>query len=305
MTRTQRLVGLFAVLAGCAHVGAAPLDPDLKEGTITVDGRERHYLAWEAGKGAPLVLSLHGRAGTTSGQEKLSSVMPIARREKFTLVIPAGLHESWHDARDYGPSAEEGVDDVKFLSELIDEFVNKHGADPKRVYVMGMSNGGFMTLTLVCRLSGKIAGASSITGQLAKKLENDCPMTKPIPVALFLGTDDPLVPFNGGQVAKVRGETLSAKDTFSLLAKKNGCDGEPSVTALPDLDPNDGTRVTLTQATGACGAPVQLFTVEGGGHTWPGGWQYAMERLIGRTSRDVNASEASWAFFKSQGKAEK
>jgi polyhydroxybutyrate depolymerase len=296
LTRSSIFTLVLCVVA-CAHVGVA-VDPELRDGAITVDGRERRFLFWDAGPGAPLVLSLHGRAGTTRGQEKLASLLPIARREKFTLVLPEGLHESWHDGRDYGPSADEGVDDVKFLSAVIDEFVGAHHADPRRVYVMGMSNGGFMTLTLVCRLADKLAGAASITGQLAKNHEHDCPMTRPVPVALFLGTDDPLVPFAGGQVAKVRGETLSAKDTFVLLAKKNGCEGEPTVTPLPDLDPADGTRVTLTRAGGKCSAPVQLFTIEGGGHTWPGGWQYALERLIGRTSRDVNASEAAWAFFK-------
>ncbi|MBL8916427.1 MAG: prolyl oligopeptidase family serine peptidase [Archangium sp.] len=300
-SRSSLLTLPFVVLA-CAHVGAAPVDPELKPGTITVDGRERKFLHWDAGKGAPLVLSLHGRAGTIEGQEKLAGLMPIAKREKFTLVIPAGMYESWHDARDFGPSAEEGVDDVKFISTLIDEFVAKHGVDPQRVYVLGMSNGGFMTLTLACRLSEKFAGAAAITGQVAKKLEADCPMTKPVPIALFLGTEDPLVPFKGGMVARVRGETLSATGSAEFLAKKNGCAGEPKLSALPDVDPNDGTKTTLTRYEAGCRAPVNLYVIEGGGHTWPGGWQYAMEKLIGKTSRDLNASEASWAFFKTETK---
>lgn len=281
------------------HVRAAPpVDPELKPGTLTVDGRERKFLFWDAGKGSPLVLSLHGRAGTTEGQEKLAGLMPIAKREKFTLLIPAGMYESWHDARDFGPSADEGVDDVKFISTLIDEFVATHGVDPKRVYVLGMSNGGFMTLTLACRLSEKFAGAAAITGQVAKKLELDCPMTKAVPVALFLGTEDPLVPFKGGMVARVRGETLSAMASAEFLAKKNGCTGEPKITPLPDTDPNDGTKPTLTRYESGCKAPVNLYVIEGGGHTWPGGWQYAMEKLIGKTSRDFNASETAWKFFK-------
>lgn len=299
-SRSSLLTLPFLVLA-CAHVGIAA-DPELTEGTLSVDGRARKYLVWDAGKGAPVVLSLHGRAGTMAGQEKLASLLPIARREKFTLVIPAGLHESWHDARDYGPSAEEGVDDVKFISALIDELIARRGADPKRVYVVGMSNGGFMALTLACRLSEKLAGAAAITGQVAKKLELDCPMKKPLPIALFLGTEDPLVPFKGGMVARVRGETLGARESAAFLASKNGCTAEPTVAVLPDTDPADGTKVSLTRyAGGQCQAPLNLYVIEGGGHTWPGGWQYAMERLIGKTSRDLNASEVSWAFFASNG----
>lgn len=295
-TRPSLIVIPLLVLA-CVHV-RPPRELNLKEATILVDGRERSYLYWDAGEGTPLVLSLHGRRGSAPTQEKLATLLPIARREDFTLVMPQGLHESWHDARDYGPSAEEGVDDEKFLSVLIDHLITTHHLDRDRVYVIGMSNGGFMALTLACRLSPKLAGVASVTGQLAKKLEPDCPMQKPIPVALFLGTDDPLVPFEGGQVARVRGETLSADGTAAYFAKKNGCTGEPGVTPLPDTDPTDGTRVSLTRYERGCRAGVALYAIEGGGHTWPGGWQYAPELLIGRTSHDFSASEAAWAFFK-------
>ena len=283
---------LCAGLLACAHPRAAPA-AELVAGSLLSGGRTRTYVASQGAKGAPLVVSLHGRFGSGEGQAKLTGLVPIARREGFTVVFPDGIDHSWNDAREVGPAAKQGVDDVAFLSELIDEFVAK-GADPARVYMLGMSNGGFMTLTVACRLADKLAGVASITGGLSTKLQSDCPMSRPVPLALFLGTEDPLVPFGGGQVAGNRGQITSAGDAARFFAGKNGCSLAPQKRALPDLDPADGTRIEQ-QVFGSCGAPVELFVVTGGGHTWPGG--HAL-RSNGKTSRDLDASQTAWDFFK-------
>ncbi len=289
-----RLLTLLLLALSCAHVDR--VDPALREGSLMIDGRSRAFLSWEAPRGAPLVIALHGRLGTAAGLEKLSGLLSIARREGFTLVLPEGVDRSWHDARDVGPAAKQGVDDVKFLASVIDEFVERRGVDRSRVYVLGMSNGGFMTLTLVCRLADRLAGAASITGGLSTKLQADCPLSRPVPLAFFLGTEDPLVPFKGGQVANDRGEITPAEDAARFFAEKNGCALTPTRRLLPDFDPADGTRVEV-QTFGGCAAPVELHVIEGGGHTWPGGWRYLGERFVGKVSRDENASEAAWAFF--------
>ena len=280
------------LLTTCAHSPASAAAV-LVPGTLESGGRTRSYVSWQAAKGAALVISLHGRLGRGEGQAKLSGLVPIAMREGFTVVFPDGIDRSWSDARGVGPAAKQGVDDVAFLSALIDEFVAK-GADPSRVYLLGMSNGGFMSLTAACRLADKLAAVASITGGLSTKLQADCPMSRPVPVALFLGTEDPLVPFNGGQVAGDRGEVTSAGDAARFFAGKNGCSLEPEKQSLPDLDPSDGTRVEQ-QVFGGCGAPVELFVVTGGGHAWPGSQVF---RSQGRASKDLDASEAAWAFFK-------
>lgn len=285
---------LGLLLVSCAHAPA--LDPSLQFGSLISGGRTRTFLSWQAPAGAPLVIALHGRLGTGAGQAKLSGLVPIARREGFTLVLPQGVDRSWHDARDVGPAAKQGVDDLAFLSALIDDFVAR-GADPSRVFVLGMSNGGFMSLSLACHLADKLAGVASVTGGLSTKLQADCPMSRPVPLALFLGSEDPLVPFTGGQVAHDRGEITSAQDAARFFAGKNGCARDPEKHPLPDLDPSDGTRIE-EQVFGSCAAPVHLFVVNGGGHTWPGGWAYLREGLVGKTSRDLDASEAAWAFFK-------
>ncbi|MEW5739764.1 MAG: PHB depolymerase family esterase [Myxococcota bacterium] len=288
---------VVVLISGCAHA-RPPADPDLRPGSLESGGRTRTYLSWSPGKpGAPLVVALHGRMGTAVGMEQLSALTAIAKREGFTVVFPDGVDKSWHDARDWGPAADQGVDDVAFLRALIDDFLAK-GADPRRVFMLGMSNGGFMTLTFACRAADKVTAVASITGGVSAPLAKDCPMSRPVPTAFFMGSDDRLVPFHGGKVANGRGETLSADASARFFAAKNGCQGEPVVEKLPDVAPDDGTRVELRRWSGCRGnGHVELYVIEGGGHTWPGGWQYAREFLIGKTSKDLSASEAAWRFF--------
>ncbi|MGQ0551465.1 MAG: alpha/beta hydrolase family esterase, partial [Armatimonadota bacterium] len=104
------------------------------------------------------------------------------------------------------------------------------------------------------------------------------------------------VGFRGGRRF---GKVLSATETVAAWVALNRCASPPAVALEPDRDPQDGTRVRR-EAYGSCGegSEVVLYAVEGGGHTWPGGQQYLPERVIGRTSRDIDANEVLWAFFK-------
>ncbi len=116
------------------------------------------------------------------------------------------------------------------------------------------------------------------------------------------GTEDPLVPFEGGDVHFLkfkRGRCLSVKETIAWWVKVNGCSAEAVTKAEPDRDTDDGTTVrTETHTGGRDGTEVVLYVIDHGGHTWPGGWQYLPERLIGKTCRDFDASDVIWAFFK-------
>ena len=116
--------------------------------------------------------------------------------------------------------------------------------------------------------------------------------------------DDPLVPFEGGEIYghfhRVKlGEVLSVDESVGFWVKRNGCSTTPVMIEEPDRDPNDGTIVTSKHyLNGNEGTEVILYIVDGGGHTWPGGIQYLPKWVIGKTSRDFNASEVIWEFFK-------
>ena len=119
----------------------------------------------------------------------------------------------------------------------------------------------------------------------------------------FLGTKDPLVPYDGGEIKALlglakRGKVVSADALIGFWAAHNGCDPEPVVVEVADRAPKDGSHIVL-DAYAACdaGGDVDFYHVEGGGHTWPGGKQYMTHHLVGKTNRDVSASELMWAFF--------
>lgn len=293
-----------------ALVGCRQPQDGTEEATLEVGGRERTYLyhhppSWKGEphdaqeKKLPLVVALHGRGGQGKSQESLTHMTDIADREGFVIAYPDGHRRSWHDARDKGPAAEDGVDDVAFISALIDHFVAHHSVDPKRVFVTGTSNGGIMTYRVACELADKIAAAGPVIGLMPDMPSYECKPSRPVPMMIFAGNDDPLIPYEGGDVfGDERGKVMSAHATRAKWAELNGCEGAD---VQQTIDPNadDGTRVQeMRHSHCKDGSQVVLFTVEGGGHTWPNGEQYLPEAVIGKTTRDIDASEQLWAFFR-------
>ena len=117
------------------------------------------------------------------------------------------------------------------------------------------------------------------------------------------GTDDPLVPWEGGTIGfsregPGRGQALSTPDTVAFWVEQNRCATEPDVTWAEDTDPDDATQVRWEVHRQCDGSTeVILCAIEGGGHTWPRGWQYLPEGTIGATSQDVEGNEIIWQFF--------
>jgi len=300
-----RLCLAFAVLAllsGCRHTKVGPGD---LTGSLTSGDRTRTYLYHvpsaldPAKKPWPLVLALHGRFGDGVAQEHLTGLTPLSEKEGFMVVYPDGVDRSWNDGRPGSPAEVQGVDDVAFLSALIDLFVKDHGADPARVFVIGMSNGAMMSLRLGCGLSEKVAAIGAVGGLFGVGTAASCAPKRPVSAVFFYGTEDPLMPYGGGKVGSdVGGEVLSAEATRKRWAELDGCTDSPSPVAEPDSDPSDGTTATRTAHT-ACagGSEVILYSILHGGHTWPSGPQYMSERIVGKTARDIDASALAWAFF--------
>lgn len=274
----------------------------LKTGSVEFQGRVRNYLYFapdNGGKPAPLVMALHGRWGTPEGQEQLGPIAELAQGEGFFVLYPEGVDKSWNDARNVGPAAEQKIDDVGFLVAVLDAFAAQHAIDLKRVYLLGMSNGGMMAHTVACARAERFAAFASVTGNMPAKLEVQCKPSAPISAAMVYGTLDPLVPYAGGAVRSSPGHVLSADASLRLWATVNGCEGTASVSEIPDRPPDDGTHTrVLTYSNCREGSEVRLYSVEGGGHTWPGGRQYLGEGVIGKTSRDFVASEVLWQFFR-------
>jgi polyhydroxybutyrate depolymerase len=224
----------------------------------------------------------------------------LADRKGFFVVYPDGLDRRWRDGRGAEGEMPAGeVDDVAFISELIDRLAQTHPIDTSRVFVTGMSNGGMMSFRLAMDLGHKIAAAAPVGTSMPASLARR--EVKPAPVSMLIigGVEDPIVPWEGGEIRvlwKRRGRVLSMEDTTAFWADVNRCPGKPESSLLPDVDPSDGTRVKKVIHRGE-GGDVILMAIEGGGHTWPGGWQYLGKWLVGRTCRDVDACLEIWSFF--------
>jgi polyhydroxybutyrate depolymerase len=313
----QRRVGWLAFSIGlsaaaCRHVDDVPASASSEEPvgnsssgeiamqhrSIVSGGRSRTFLLFAPHDASPLalVIALHGGLGDGAAEEKLSHFSRVAAKEHFVLALPDGYSRSWNDARGVSRASKDNYDDVAFLSDLIDTLVKEKLVDPTRVYMTGMSNGGFMTETFACRASDRVA-AIAIVGALVPDTLTTCPLAHAMPTMIIIGDHDPLVPYAGGEIKGERGNVMSADDSVKFWANADGC-GASTDTALPDTA-DDDTHTTLTHF-GSCrdGSDVSLLRVIGGGHTWPGGYQYVGKWLIGTTSRDFDASERIWAFFK-------
>ena len=209
----------------------------------------------------------------------------------YAVAYPDGIDRRWSDGR--GTRA--GDDDVEFVRVLLDSLGREIPVDPRRVYATGISNGAALAYRLACDLPGAFAAIAPVAGAPAAALEERCAATRPVSVISFQGTRDRLMPYEGGNVSPRRGQVLSARRSAALFAEVNACAPTPTVTAEADTV-RDGTRVHRS-VYGGCreGREVVLYTIGGGGHTWPGG--PPVGRLVGRVSRDIDATGTMLDFF--------
>lgn len=307
---------IFVVCAFCACLAGrvfaeVPLTSKPQDGSLVFGGLKRTFVYYRPADAVsdktpkPLLIVLHGGHGRAESVIKLTSgrFNQLADRDHFLVVYPQALEKNWNDGRgiqDYR-SQREKIDDVGFISALIDFFDARYGVDPNRVFVTGISNGAMMSCRLACELSSRIAAAAPVSGPIPKNIFASCDPKNPVSMLFIEGTEDPLVPYDGGFVHFFRrklGEVASVRDSALFWARRDGC-ATPREESLPDRDPQDGTTVEKTSYSGGvAGTEVILYTIQGGGHTWPGGWRYAGKWLVGRVSHELDACDVIWDFFK-------
>ncbi|HUR95105.1 MAG TPA: PHB depolymerase family esterase [Gemmatimonadales bacterium] len=263
--------------------------------TLRVDGVERDYLlylptTYRRGQPVPLVLVFHAGGGRARGIAPHTGFSRLAEREGFVVAYPEGLDRRWNDGRAFATAAH---DDVGFVRALLDTLERELDIDPRRIYATGISNGAMFSYRLACDLPGIFAAVAPVAGATPADLAPACARTGPVSVLAIQGTGDPLMPYAGGGTAHRR--VLSAERSIALWAGVNGCGSEPVAVDEPDRV-TDGTRVRRSTYEGCQeGRAVELRTIVGGGHTWPGG--PAAGRSVGRVSRELDATAVIWRFF--------
>lgn len=279
--------------------------------TISVNGVTRAFTKLvPSTTPAPLVIVLHGKTQRGADMITRTAWPLVAKREQFALVLPDGLNNAWADsrpeARRAGRGPPDGTDDVAFIARLVEKLVADRIADPRRVYVTGISNGGAMTMTLVCARADLFAAAASVVMNLTDESAAACRPSRPVPMLVMNGTVDPLIPYDGG-----RGASYFAADgfwstarTLAFWRKANGCEAQDAAaTDLPDRNPDDRSTVTRIESRCPGGRDVVLYRVNGGGHRMPGHAPDAhfpklAAGLLGPQNGDIDGAETIWAFFR-------
>jgi polyhydroxybutyrate depolymerase len=288
----------------CMSLTADHLAPGDHRRSLTVDGLERTYFVHipkRLGNDElfPVVLAFHGGGSDAEQMIAFSDLNSQADRAGFVAVYPNGAGRvegvrTWNAGNCCGYAQRHQIDDVKFIRQLLDDLANAIRVDVTRIYATGMSNGAMMSYRLAAEMSEKIAAIAPVGGPMGTE---DCSPSLPVPICHFHGTDDQFAPFTGGRGARSLSRTnfYSVEHTLQRWITANGCRTEPTVTQLP-AQIDDGTTITKTvYAGGKDGVEVVLYTIHGGGHTWPG--RQPLLRYLGPSTRNLSANEVMWEFF--------
>ena len=262
----------------------------------------------------PIVLCLHGGGGS---HDQASSVglSPLADKNNFIAVYPNGINNHWNDGRDSQVYKEHDrlIDDVDYLITVVGKVREEYSVDAKQVFVMGISNGGFMTQRLAMEHSETFSAAGVIVASMGKAIEKDFNPELPVSIVYMNGTADPLVPYTGGRLTvdlfprfrklrgkpvENRGSCISTDAAVKHWLNRNGLKSKPTVTKIEDRDKTDSSTVELCLWTGGKRkTAVALYKVIGGGHGVPGTPEM-LPKITGRTNQDINGLEKIWAFFR-------
>jgi len=259
--------------------------------TLNHDGVKRSYLLhlptdYDHTQTNSLIIALHGGTGSAKNIEEQSGLADFSDEKGFILCSPNGLNRTWNAGWCCGKANENGVDDVGFISKLIDELIQEHNIDPKRVYVTGMSNGAFMTYRLACEITDKIAAIAPVAGTMNF---NQCEPSGSMNIIHFHSYLDSNVPYLGGVGDGISDHYNSPLDSvFNFWAIHNNA-------PIKTETANDQTFDYTSWTGGPDSSEVLWYMSHDGGHSWPMGT--APTRNSDAPSTKLNANELMWDFF--------
>ncbi len=290
------------------------LSGTLTRETIEVDGLTRTYRTYVPhglGKGAPLVVVLHG-SGENGAQIRLETGYGFDRTADthgFAVVYPNAYDGDWEGCAIVGRLNTKGVtiDDVGFLTRLIDKLVHDIGVDPSRVFAAGSSRGGSMAIRLALEAPSRFRAVAAVSASVPTPENFRCkPAERSASIMIMNGTADPIVPFDGGQVNLFglfykNGEVRSSRESGQYFANLNHLAGAP---AANETKVADGVRVEQLLWRNDSRVEVELVAIHGGGHGIPQPYRHRPRLvgplLLGPLPSEPNGPEMIWAFFERQ-----
>lgn len=297
------LVAVLALLAGCragpGQPGAARTGPTAASAipvgssthSIAVGGTTRTYIVYRPADlpaSAPLVVMLHGGYGSASQAERSYHWDAEADAGHFLVAYPDGLDRAWNTGGGCcGAPGRAGADDVGFITAMVSAISRALPVDASRVYATGISNGGIMAYTLACRTTVFAAIGPDSATQLG-----GCQHPVPVSVIAIHGTADHNIPYNGGPgdgTARIDGPPVPAVNAG--WRRVDQCAPPVASVAGP---------VTDSVAKCPAGRDVELVTIAGAGHQWPGATaKPALQKLLrlDPPSTALDATAVIWRFF--------
>lgn len=290
----------------------------LKNQIINISGLDRNYHLYipETPNNAPVVVLLHGNGGSYDDILGLTGVkapykiwLDIAQQENIIIAVPNGSIGSsnsrgWNDCRNDAPT-NPTINDVDFVNSLLDFIKDKYSSNNLKNYVVGTSNGGHFAIRLAQEIPNKITAFASIVA--ANSVNSQCTNSTVKVSALFMnGTNDPIMPYIGGQMASNRGEVFSTDSTISYWVQRNATNSIPEITTLDDINSSDNSIITkYLYKNGGSNTEVALYKVNIGGHTEPSVLQRYSSlflQLVGNQNGDIEMANEVWNFFKTKTK---
>jgi len=280
------------------------LSQGLHTDSMSYDGIQRKYMYYipsgiENYTKVPVVFFLHGMGA--SAQIGVNVLGPQyharAERDKAIVVYPEATSKHWNDKLGGSYPLTDNIDDVGYLTTLIDFFIRDFKADPKRVYFSGSSNGGMMTYRLSCDIPNKIRAIAPFVSTISPKIAKEFANAKPIPIIITSGTADSVIKWAGGSIKVTRTpEILSGDDNVAYWVARNSAKKKAKITKLPDLEPGDHSTVEIQHYKGK--NDVILYKIIGGAHTHPT-LRILGKPLVKGLNMDYNSFERVWDFMMS------
>lgn len=276
--------------------------------TIEVDGIDRSFdvflpSTYEFSSELPVIIDLHGFTSNASEQRSISNFIDLAEDNTILMVWPEALATGtscvlegvsgkyWN--ADWGAE----TNDVNFIDQLIDQLLLDYDIDPKRVYVTGVSNGGFMTYSIACELSDRIAAVASVAGSMTQNiLSTSCNPSRQLPVMHIHGTNDAVVLWEGQE--SCLGGIASIDEVVGFWRVNAECGETYNELTYQNTNTSDGSTASK-RTYDNCGGKVQFVVIEGGGHNWPGS-QYQINQgfsILLPINQDIAANDIIWEFF--------
>lgn len=265
---------------------------------IKIDKLEREYYLYKPANmgndARPLVVVLHGGAGKPAGAARMTGFSELADQENFMVAYPAGAGRvpTWNAGKCCGYAERRNIDDVGFIRAMVEEIRKNNAVDPLRIYATGMSNGAMMAYRLGCEMSDVFSVVAPVSG--AMNVYTCVPTQRPS-LVVFNALDDKHVLYQGGVsetgLRRLFGQAperdSSVADAMNFWMKQNLCRKFPQIERYDDY--------SISNYFCAEDREVRLFTLNKGGHSWPGGkkgYEGADEPYA-----DLSATREMWKFF--------